>query len=228
MTDLSVTDAIMQRGSVREFRDTPVGADLVREILELAGRSPSGGNIQPWRVYALAGEEKQRLCEAVLAKAAQSPTGDRPDIPVYPESLGEPWRSRRFDCGERMYATLGISREDKPSRMARAAKNLSFFDAPVGVIITMDRSLGQSQIIDIGLFLQNLLLLAQERGLATCPQASWSMWSGVIRETLDLPENEMIMTGISLGYASADAPVNHLQQPRIPLDDYASLRGFDT
>ena len=109
----------------------------------------------------------------------------------------------------------------------RSAKNMFFFGAPVGLIVTMDRSLCESQILDVGLFVQNILLLAQERGLATCPQASWTMWSGVIREVLEIDENEMVMVGISLGYSAVDAPVNHLSQTRLDVDQYASLRGFD-
>jgi nitroreductase len=228
MADLSVTDAMLQRGSVREYTNQPVPADLVNEILELATRSPSGGNVQPWKVYALAGEAKDCLSQAVLARAAESPAGDRPDIPVYPEKMPDPWRARRYASGELLYAALDISREDRAARFEQAAKNLSFFGAPVGLIITMDRELRESQIIDIGIFTQSILLLAQERGLGTCPQASWSMWSGVIRETLDLPDNEMVMLGISLGFAVVDAPLNHLNQPRVALEDFARLQGFGT
>lgn len=226
MVDLSVTDAMMQRGAVREYSDQPVSAELVREILELAANSPSGGNVQPWKVYALAGDEKDALSQAVLEKAAQSPTGDRPDIPVYPQSMSDPWRSRRYASGELMYQLLGIGREDKRARFEQGARNMFFFGAPIGLLITLDRELCESQIIDVGIFVQSVLLLAQERGLATCPQASWSMWSGVIRDTLGLADNEMIMVGIALGYASTDAPINLLKQPRLALDEFAELRGF--
>ena len=125
-----------------------------------------------------------------------------------------------------MVAALDIAREDKQARFEQGAKNMFFFGAPVGLIVTMDRDLCESQMLDVGLFVQNILLLAQERGLATCPQASWTLWSGVIREVLDIDENEMVMLGISLGYAAVDAPINHLNQARLPVDDYASLRGF--
>ena len=226
MCDLSVTDAISQRAAVREYSGRPVEEELVREILQWAGKSPSGSNVQPWKVYALAGEIKDQLSHAVLAKASETPAGDRPDIPVYPPAMADPWRSRRGDCGELMYSTLGIARDDKAARFEQGAKNLFFFGAPVGLIITMDRSLCESQIIDVGLFAQNILLLAQERGLATCPQASWTMWSGTIREILDIDDSEMVMLGISMGYAAIDHPINHLKQPRLAVDEYASLRGF--
>jgi len=226
MSELSVTDAMLQRGAVREYLNQPVSAELMSEILELAASSPSGGNVQPWKVYALAGDAKNALSQAVLEKAAQSPSGDRPDIPVYPQAMSDPWRSRRYACGELMYSSLGIGRDDKMARFEQAAKNMSFFGAPAGLIITLDRELCESQIIDVGIFVQSILLLAQERGLATCPQASWSMWSGVIRETLGLPDNEMVMVGVALGYAATDAPINHLKQARVDLGKFAELRGF--
>ncbi len=226
MTELTVTEAVLQRGAVRQYEDIPVSGDLMSEILELAVQAPSGGNVQPWKVYALAGEEKTRLTEAVLARAAESPTGDNPDIPIYPDKMPEPWRSRRYQCGELMYSSIGIAREDKMDRFEQGARNMFFFDAPVGLIITMNRTLCESQMIDVGILVQTILLLAQERGLASCPQASWAMWSGVVRETLAIEEDEMVMLGISLGYAVADAPINHLSQPRVALDEFAQLRGF--
>ena len=226
MPTTTVTDAVSQRAAVREYSSQAVDEELVREILEWAGRSPSGGNTQPWKVYALAGEVKERLSLATLARAMESPAGDSPDIPVYPPALAEPWRSRRGDCAELMYSALDIARDDKDARFAQGAKNMFFFGAPVGLIITMDRRLCESQMLDMGLFVQNILLLAQERGLATCPQAAWTMWSGVIRKELEIGDNEMVMLGIAMGYAAVDAPVNHLRQPRLDVSEYTSLRGF--
>ena len=125
-----------------------------------------------------------------------------------------------------MYKALDISRDDKAGRFAQGAKNLSFFGAPVGLIVTMDRSLSESQMMDVGMFIQSILLLAKERGLSTCPQASWQMWSDTIRESLDLDANEMVMVGISLGYADDDDAGADIRQPRLPLEQYASFRGF--
>jgi nitroreductase len=226
MTDMSVTQAITARRSVRAFTDQPVARETMEEILELAGRAPSGGNLQPWKIYALAGAEKDRLSQAVFAKAADHPAGDPPDVRMYPEGLGKPWRQRRADCGETMYEALGIAREDKAARFAQGGKNLVFFDAPVGLIVTMDRSLAELQILDVGLFVQNIMLLAQERGLATCPQAAWSMWSETIRETLEMPDDEMVLIGISLGYPATDEVAANIEQPRVVLEEFASLRGF--
>ena len=114
-----------------------------------------------------------------------------------------------------MYEALGISREDKHARMMQSAKNLSFFDAPVGLIVTLDRSLGKLQILDCGIFVQNLMLLAQERGLATCPQAAWSMWSGTIRKVLDLPETEMVLMGMALGYPDTSEVATDISRERV-------------
>jgi nitroreductase len=146
---------------------------------------------------------------------------------MYPAGLQEPWRQRRGDCGENMYARLGIARDDKAARFAQGAKNMAFFGAPVGLIITMDRSLSESQMMDVGMFMQSIMLLAKERGLATCPQAAWQMWSDTIRENLELDSEEMIMAGMSLGYADEVDPGADIRQPRLPLDKFATFRGFD-
>ncbi|MBT4518637.1 MAG: nitroreductase [Halieaceae bacterium] len=225
-TTMSVTEAVQARRSVRAFTDQPVSREMVEEILTLAGNAPSGSNIQPWKVCALSGAEKERFSQAVFAKAATSPAGDPPDVRMYPEGMGEPWRERRAVCGEIMYEALGIGREDKTARMIQGGKNLTFFDAPVGLVITMDRSLAELQILDMGIFVQTIMLLAQERGLATCPQAAWSMWSDTFREAFDVSDNEMVMMGISLGFPNNDEVAANIVQPRLPLQEYASLHGF--
>ena len=223
---MKVSEAMNTRQSVRAFTEQPVTLADLRELLELAGRAPSGSNLQPWKVHVVSGEAREALIQSIYAKAATQPAGDNPDIRMYPAGLQEPWRQRRGDCGEIMYATLGIARDDKTARFAQGAKNLSFFGAPVGLIITMDRSLCESQIMDVGMFIQSIMLLARERGLATCPQASWQMWSDTIRENLELDHDEMIMAGISLGYADDGDPGADIRQPRLPLDEYATFRGF--
>jgi len=226
MTEMSVTQAMLARGSCRAFADRPVSRETVAKILELAGKAPSGSNLQPWKIHALAGAEKERLSQNIFARAAENPAGDPPDVRMYPAGLEDPWRARRSDCGETMYKTLGIAREDKAARFAQTARNLTFFDAPVGLIITMDRSLAELQILDVGIFVQSVMLLALERGLSSCPQAAWSMWSTTIRETLELPENEMVMCGISLGYPATGEMAAKIVQPRLPLEEFATLRGF--
>jgi len=224
---MKVSEAMNSRQCVRAFSDRPVALADLRELLELAGRAPSGSNLQPWKVHVVTDEAQEALIQAVYARAATQPAGDTPDIRMYPAGLQEPWRQRRGDCGENMYARLGIAREDKAARFAQGAKNMAFFGAPVGLIITMDRSLSESQMMDVGMFMQSIMLLAKERGLATCPQAAWQMWSDTIRENLELDSDEMIMAGMSLGYADEVDPGADIRQPRLPLDEFATFRGFD-
>lgn len=223
----SVVEAVSNRRSVRAFLDRPVDRAEIEELLALAAHAPSNSNTQPWQVHVLSGERKAALTQAVFARAAEAPTGDEPDVAIYPAGLADPWRQRRYDCGERMYEALDIARDDKRGRMMQGGKNLTFFDAPVGLIFTLDRSLGDLQMLDCGIFVQTLMLLAYERGMATCPQAAWSMWSGTIRKTLNLPENEMVLMGMSLGYADASEVAADIPMPRLKTDEFASFHGFD-
>lgn len=227
MKPLTVTEAITQRKSVREFQGKAIPKALIEEILTLAMMSASGSNLQPWKIHVLTGDVKDKLTQTVNERIMETPMGEGGDIPIYPEKLLEPWRQRRGDCGEVMYEALAITREDKMGRMMQVLKNFSFFGAPVGLILTMDRSLSKGQIVDMGLILQNLQLLAVERGLDTCAQASWTMWPKTVREVLDLDESEMVMVGLALGYADEQAPVNHAKQSRVDLADAVTLYGFE-
>jgi len=222
-TESSVTEAVVSRRSVRAFSNRSVERTVVEELLQLAANAPSNGNTQPWRVHVVTGEAKENLSKAIFEKAASSPSGAAPDIEIYPKDLGEPWRSRRYACGELMYETLGIERENKVGRMQQAAKNLSFFGAPIGIIVTLDRSLAELQFLDCGIFMQTFMLLAQERGLATCPQAAWSMWAGVIRRQLGLSDQEMVLAGIALGYPDTAQVASNIPMPRISLDEFATF-----
>ena len=225
MNELSVTDAVKTRRAVRIFTDEPVAEDTLREILSLASRAPSNGNLQPWKVYAVTGDALREALESINTGLYTDDNMEAPQYPIYPEKLQEPYRGRRRDCGELMYTALGIEREDKASRIKQVMKNFHFFGAPVGIILTMDESMDLGQAMDVGIFAQNIMLLAKERGLDTCPQASWAQWPKRVRSALGIADEEKVMLGISLGYA-ADHPVNVVEQPRVPLEDFASLRGF--
>jgi nitroreductase len=226
MPSATVTEAILNRKSVRVFKDTPVSKALMTEILQLAAKSASGSNLQPWKIYALTGSDKDQLIQLVQERAMSNPLGEEADIPIYPEVLEDPWNSRRKACGEVMYEALGITREDKMGRLGQVFKNFEFFGASVGLIVTMDRSLSQTQLIDVGMILQNIQLLARERGLDTCVQASWTMWPKTVREVLAIGDNEMVVAGASLGYADTDAKVNHIVQARMEDEECFCLRGF--
>ena len=218
-----VEDAIQSRKSVRAFLPDPVPREQLEHILRVALRAPSGGNLQPWRLYVLSGAARDRLVAAVREYRKNSPMGDAPEYPVYPPNLNEPYRSRRFLLGEAMYATMNIPREDKAARLAFFAHNWEFFGAPAGMIITMDRQMGVGQWADLGMLLQNIMLLARTHGLHTCPQESWSSFHHVIRRELPIGEHEMVFAGMAIGYADSAHPVNTLYSERAPLEEIVTF-----
>ncbi|WP_375268487.1 nitroreductase [Phenylobacterium sp.] len=220
---MNVTQAVAQRVSIRAFKPDPVSGALVREILEAAARAPSGGNLQPWRVHALAGAPLEALKEKVRA----NPFGETPEYDVYPPNLWEPFRTRRFQCGEDLYATIGIPREDKAARLAQLAKNGELFGAPVGLFFSLDRKVGPPQWSDVGMYMQTVMLLATERGLSTCAQEYWARYPQTLAETLNLPQDHMIFSGMALGYADEAAPINTLRTRRDPFEAWAEMRGFE-
>lgn len=226
---LSVTAAIRQRISVRKFLSTPVSESQVHELLDTARWSPSGGNLQPWRVIAVAGAALAAVIEVAHAELARSADGvpreQGADL-VYPPKLWEPYRSRRFQVGEDMYALMGVARDDRAGRLAHVARNFEFFGAPVGLFFVIDRRMGRAQWAHLGMFMQTLALAAVDMGLGTCMQEFW----GTIRDSLHshfaLKESDLIYCGMSLGYADPQAPVNRLRSARAPVEDFATLRGF--
>jgi len=215
---MDVTEAVRRRKSIRAFLDTPVEREVVAELLELAARAPSGGNVQPWRVYVVTAEAMPGF-HAFLEGRQIEPPG----YEIYPAGLWEPYRTNRFALGEAMYERLGIPRDDKAGRFAHLARNYRFFDAPVGVFCFLDRRMGPPQWADVGMFLQTFMLLCTERGIDTCPQEAWAMWSQAVAEFVGAPEEEMLFCGVAVGYADPDAPVNALVSERMPLQDWATF-----
>jgi len=220
---MNVSEAIATRKSVRAFRPDPVPLETVTQILTLAARAPSGGNLQPWKVYVLAGAAREELIRRVAEARKEHPVGEKPEYHIYPAELAEPYRSRRFRVGEAMYGLLGIPREDTLARLAAFSRNWEFFGAPVGMIFTIGRQMQQGQWADLGMFMQNIMLLAREHGLHTCPQEAWAVWHRVVREYLQVPENEMIFCGMALGYADGTAMVNSLTSERAPLEEFVRV-----
>ncbi len=218
-----VEDALHSRKSIRAFLPDPVPRAQLEHILRAALRAPSGGNLQPWRLYALTGVARDRLVAAVGEHRKNHPMGDTPEYPIYPPHLNEPYRSRRFRLGEAMYATMNIPREDKAARLAFFARNWEFFGAPVGLIITMERQMGVGQWADLGMLLQSIMLLARAHGLHTCPQEAWSSFHQVIRRELPIGENEMVFAGMAIGYADSAHPVNSLYSERAPLEEIVTF-----
>lgn len=221
----AVDEAIRSRHSIRRFLPTPVPQSLVTELLYLAACAPSGTNVQPWRVYALAGQAKAELSAAILQKVADnSPQGREFDY--YPTEWFEPFLSRRRKVGLGLYGLLGIGRDDKAAMKAQGGRNFLFFDAPVGLIFTMDRRLGQGMFIDYGMFMANLMTAARARGLDTCPQAAFADWNETIRTQLGMPESELVVCGMALGFADPEAPENRLRTEREPVAAFTDFRGF--
>jgi nitroreductase len=221
---MKVSEAIATRKTIRAFKSDPVSRETIESILSVASRAPSGGNLQPWRVYVLLGEARNELVRRVAEARKEHPMGERPEYHIYPPELTEPYKSRRFRIGEAMYATMGIPREDKQARLKFFSGNYEFFGAPVGFIFTIDRQMQQGQWSDLGMFLENIMLLAREHGLHTCPQEAWAVWHRVIREYLSVPENEMIFCGMAVGHADEAAPVNALFSERAPLTEFVTVR----
>lgn len=220
-----VDHAITSRRSVRRFLPTPVPRQTVEELLAIAARAPSGTNVQPWKVYALAGEAKAALSAAILDKLHSSGMDGR-EFDYYPTAWSEPWLSRRRKIGFDLYGLLGIGKEDKAGMKHQTGRNYLFFDAPVGFIFTMDRCLGQGMFIDYGMFMANLMTAARARGLDTCAQAAFADYHQTIRSALGIPENELVVCGMALGYADNEAPENRLVTEREPVAGFTSFRGF--
>jgi nitroreductase len=218
---MNVSEAVAARFSARAFRPDPVPRAVVREILERAHQAPSGGNLQPWRVYALAGE----ALEAFKATITATPM-EEPEYDVYPPNLWDPFRTRRYQCGEDLYASIGIGREDRAGRLRQLANNATFFGAPVGLFFCLDRGLGPPQWSDVGMYMQTVMLLAQERGLATCAQEFWARYPRAVATFLDLPQEMRLFSGMALGHADETAPINHWRTRRDPFDAWCEMRGF--
>jgi nitroreductase len=224
---MKVADAVSARFSARAFLDEPVPSDQIRRILERARQAPSGGNLQPWHVYVVAGQKLQELIKRVQASSATHPRGEPSEYDVYPPELHEPYRSRRYKCGEDLYAALGIAREDRTARLRQFTKNLRGFGAPMVLFFTIDRAMGQNQWAHMGMFMQTVMLLAVEEGLDTCPQEAWSAFHSAVAEYIGMPKEQMFYCGMAIGHADLDHPVNQWRTERAPLDEIASFRTDD-
>ncbi|MBK1889466.1 nitroreductase [Undibacterium sp. 14-3-2] len=211
-----VDQIITERRSVRAFLPDLVASEDIQRILEVASRAPSGSNTQPWKVYVLTGDSLTQLSEKIL-HAHQHPSTEEPhteEYNYYPVKWVSPYLERRRKVGWDLYALLGLARENKQGMHAQHGRNYAFFDAPVGLIFTIDRVMEQGSWLDYGMFLQNIMLAAKARGLDTCPQAAFTQYHKIIREQLQFPENEMLVCGMALGYADTSKVENTLATER--------------
>ena len=220
MSGSSASALIQSRISTRAFLDTPVAESEIRAILDIAKFAPSGGNLQPWKIHVVTGAARARVTAAVRKSIADNPFAVESDLKVYPENLWDPYRSRRFNVGEDMYALLGIERADKAGRVANLLKNFDFFGAPVGLFFTLDRRFDRGQWAHLGMLMQSIALIAEERGLATCMQEAWTTRAATVCAVLGVPETEELYCGMALGFADASAPVNTIRSTRAPLEEF--------
>ena len=214
----SVSKAIKSRITTRAFLDRPVPPEVLRKIFKKARRTPSGGNLQPWNVHVMTGKPLNVFRSEVIGKLMQGQT-EKDTYPPYPSPLWEPMRSWRYKLGEDMYALLGIPKDDKQARMMQVGQNFNFFGAPVGILITIDKRMDAPQFMDIGIYLQTLMLLAREQGLHTAPQGAWRAFPDTVKKHTEHPDEQHILVGMSMGYADPDAPVNDLVVDRAELHE---------
>lgn len=218
---MQIDEAIRSRRSVRRFLPTPVSAASIRHILELAARAPSGNNVQAWRVHVVTGTALRRLGQAMLEEARDNPQACVPEYSYYPDQWVEPYLGRRRQCGYSLYEVLGIGRDDSERRQQQMLRNFTFFDAPVGIMVTTDRRLNTGSFMDLGMFVQNLMLAARGQGLHSCPQAAFADLHHIVRQHLELGEEELLACGLSLGHADEQAPENALCMPREPVEVFS-------
>lgn len=221
-----VDEAITSRMSVRAFTSQPVDKTLIEDILRIASRAPSGTNCQPWRVYVLQGESRQSLVDKVCA--AHDAIRANPELAAqyseeydyYPQQWVSPFIDRRRENGWGLYGLLGIGKADKDKMHQQQQRNYRFFDAPVGLMFTLDRVMGRGSMLDYGGFLQNIMVSARARGLHTCPQAAWNGFRSIILPHIGAQDNEMLVCGMALGYADTSAVVNTFHTPRVAVQDF--------
>lgn len=220
-----VDEAITSRRSVRAFLPTPIPRETILDILHIASRAPSGTNTQPWKVHVLTGAAKDALSARILAvhndpEALKSHTEE---YAYYPREWVSPYIDRRRKIGWDLYALLGLTRDNKTGIHAQHGRNYQFFDAPIGLIFTIDRIMEQGSWLDFGMFLQNIMVAARGRGLDTCPQAAFTPFHRIIQECLNLPKNDMLVCGMSLGYADPSKIENQLVTERAAPEDFVQF-----
>ena len=224
----AVDDAITSRSSVRAFNQQPVPRETLTHLLEVASRAPSGTNCQPWRVYVLQGDSRSVLTDKVCAahdamRADPSLAAQyAEEYDYYPQHWVSPYIDRRRENGWGLYGLLGIGKGDKDKMHAQHQRNYRFFDAPVGLMFTVDRVMGRGSLVDYGAFLQNIMVAARGQGLHTCPQAAWNGFSSIILPHIGAQASEMLVCGMALGYADASAVVNGFHTPRVSVADFTT------
>ena len=216
---MNVSKAVASRKSIRDFLQTPVSNALIRDLLEKSSRSPSGGNLQPWKIFVV----NNKSMKDFLSFQQRWSKPEEPAYSIYPPKLKDPYRTYRYELGEQMYSLLGIPREDKAARIEQVMKNFNFFGAPVGLFCFIDETMGPPQWSDLGMFLQTFMLLAQESGLDTCAQEAWSMKHESVSAFVEADTADILFCGVAVGYRNKDSKINKLESQRSPIDNWATF-----
>lgn len=225
---MDVFEAIDSRIACRAFLDRPVDPGVVRDLVGRAARAASGGNLQPWHVYALTGAPLAALKRTVAdVIAARDPRHEEGEYQIYPQTMWEPYRARREQHGVQLYGALGIARDDAQGRLAQYKRNFEFFGAPVALFIAIDRKLGPGQWADLGGYIGALMALARGYGLDTCPQESWARLHAVVGKFLKMPPEQMLFCAVAIGYGDRAHPANSFRSPRAALPEFCAFLGFD-
>ncbi len=214
--------AIVSRRSVRAFLPTPIAGKTIRRILSVASRAPSGSNMQPWRVHVVVGTALARLKKS-LSEAHASGEATSREYDYYPEQWREPYLGRRRKVGWQLYDAVGVKKGDREATRRQHGRNYVFFDAPVGLIFSIEKELGRGSFIDFGIFLQSLMIAIRGEGLHSCPQAALANYPGLVRAELEIPESELILCGMAVGHADLAAPVNGFLADREPLEAFVTF-----
>lgn len=222
-SEMNIIEALRERHSVRAFQSAPVDPEMIRRILALASRAPSGSNLQPWKVWVVSGAARDRLCAKIHAAHMTGAPAPEEGYGYFPEEWFEPALTLRRRQGKALYAYLGIAKDDKTGMHRQSGRNYLFFDAPAGLFFTIDRRHGQSAWIDMGAFLQSIMVAARAFGLDTCPQQAFSKYHRLIREELPIPEGDILVCGMAIGYADRDAHINRYASAREPVESFTTF-----
>jgi nitroreductase len=223
---MQIQEAVASRHSIRAFLPTPVDGEAIRRVLSAAARAPSGGNLQPWHIDVLAGDPLAALRATLREKLSRGDEAEAAEYDIYPPSLRAPWRDRRFQVGEAMYARLGIPREDKAARRRWFSRNFDFFGAPLALFCSVDRSMGPPQWSDLGMYLQTVMLLLRGEGLDSCAQECWAIYPQTVGAAIALPADRMLFCGMAIGHRDPDHAVNGLVSERAPQAEWLSFKGI--
>ncbi len=224
---MDVDTALRTRGSTRAFLPTPLTRATVEAILDVARYAPSGSNIQPWSVYAIAGAPRHALSAEVRHAATHARAEHVSEYNYYPVEWRDPYLARRRACGWGLYSLLGITKGDRERGLAQELRNFDFFNAPVGLFFYIDRDLGHGSWLDYGMFLQSVMLAAEGHGLATCAQAAWAPFHRIVSKAVGAPESQMLICGLALGHRDPAAPVNKYRPERLAPDGFTQWQGFE-